>query len=248
MKACALGFPTILLVAATSALAAEPVTPLVTDAPVVLELFTSEGCSSCPPADALLGRLAQRRDLLPLAFHIDYWDYLGWKDLFDSPLATERQYAYGKALDAMVYTPQMVVDGAREAVGSDEAAVALAIDAEKVRPKLKLAVTRDGAGLYSVALPAGEASAGPASVYVALFDHLHETPIGRGENSGRKLSEFNIVRQWRKIGTWAGEAAVFPLDLSASSEAFDACAILVQDGSNGRLRGATAFALRQPGG
>jgi hypothetical protein len=244
MKACAFGIWAGLLVAADSALAVQPVTPLVDDAPVVLELFTSEGCSSCPPADALLGRLAERRDLLPLAFHIDYWDYLGWKDPFDSPLATQRQYAYGKALDAMVYTPQMVVDGAREAVGSDEAAVALAIDAEKPRAKLKLAVTRDGSGVYSVAIPAGDVGAGTASVYLAFYDHVHETPIGRGENSGRKLSEFNIVRQWRKIGTWTGQAAVLPLGLGAGAGAFDACAILVQDGSNGRLRGATAFALR----
>src|SRR5258708_16937579 len=107
------------------AAADQPVPATVADSPVVLELFTSEGCNSCPPADALLGQLAQQRDLLPLAFHIDYWDYLGWKDPFSSKLATARQSAYGRMLDVMVYTPQMVVDGARDAIGSDEAAVNL---------------------------------------------------------------------------------------------------------------------------
>src|SRR5580704_2978579 len=96
------------------ATADQPVPAMVADYPVVLELFTSEGCSSCPPADALLGQLAQQHDLLPLAFHIDYWDYLGWKDPYSSKLATARQSAYGRMLDVMVYTPQMVVDGARD--------------------------------------------------------------------------------------------------------------------------------------
>src|SRR5215469_6839521 len=168
-----------------SAMADQPVHPVVHDNPVVIELFTSEGCSSCPPADALLGRLAQRHDLLPLAFHIDYWDSLGWKDPFSARFATARQSAYGHMLDVMVYTPQMVVDGARDAIGSDEAAVNLAIEAERTRPKLKLEVLQDERGGLKVAIPAGKEQSAPISVYEALFDSSHVTPVGRGENSGR---------------------------------------------------------------
>src|SRR3954454_20934040 len=100
------------------------VPPTADETPVVVELFTSQGCSSCPPADALLGELSSRKDVLALAFHVDYWDYIGWRDSFAFPQATDRQYSYGHALGLnMVYTPQMVIDGARDAVGSDEAAV-----------------------------------------------------------------------------------------------------------------------------
>ena len=108
---------------------------------MVVELFTSQGCSSCPPADALLGKLSKRHDVLPLAFHVDYWDYIGWKDPYASKDATERQYGYGHALGLnMVYTPQMVIDGSQDVVGSDESAVLRAITASTIRKKLKLAI------------------------------------------------------------------------------------------------------------
>ena len=111
----------------------------VIDMPVVVELFTSQGCSSCPPADAYLGKLADRHDILPLAFHVNYWDYIGWKDPFASNIVTERQYSYGHALGLnMVYTPQMVIGGTHDAVGSDENAVSRAIEMDASRPKLKL--------------------------------------------------------------------------------------------------------------
>ena len=236
----------ISLVSSTAS-ADQPIPATVADFPVVLELFTSEGCNSCPPADALLGQLAQEHDLLPLAFHVDYWDYLGWKDPYSSNLATARQSAYGRMLDVMVYTPQMVVDGARDAVGSDEAAVNLAIEVERARPKLKLAVLRDARGGLRVAIPAGEGQLTPSSVYEAFFDSLHVTPVGRGENSGRTLTEFNIVRQWRKIGEWRGAATELSLDLGLQSNAFDACAIILQEGDNGPIRGATAFRLPKLG-
>jgi hypothetical protein len=226
----------------------QPVAPMVADDPVVLELFTSEGCNSCPPADALLGRLAQQRDLLPLAFHIDYWDSLGWKDPFSTKFATGRQSAYGRRLDVMVYTPQMIVGGARDAIGSDEAAVGLAIEAERARPKLKLTVLRDERGALTVAIPAGDGGSAPSSVYEGLFDITHVTPVGRGENSGRTLTEFNIVREWRKIGEWTGKPVALPLGLGPQPGAFDACAIILQQGSDGPIRGATAFRLQKSGG
>ena len=195
----------------------------VADYPVVLELCTSEGCNSCLPADALLGRLAQRHDLLPLALYIDYWDYLGWKDPCSSKFETTRQSAYGRLLDVMVYTPQMAVDGARDTV---------------------LTVLRGERGELKVALPAGEGQSAPASVYEVLFDSSHVTSVGRGENSGRTLTEFNIVREWRKIGEWTGRATEFPVSLGPQPAGFDACAIILQEGSSGPIRGATAFRLR----
>src|SRR5262249_1393689 len=127
----------VTLIAAAAA-GDELVEATVVDQPVVVELFTSQGCNSCPPADALLGKLARRKDVLPLAFHVDYWDYIGWKDPFASKEGTERQYNYGRALGLnMVYTPQMVIDGSQDAVGSDEGAVMRGIAASTIRKKLK---------------------------------------------------------------------------------------------------------------
>jgi hypothetical protein len=219
------------------------------DSPVVVELFTSQGCNSCPPADALLGKLAGRPDVLPLAFHVDYWDYIGWKDPFGFPAATDRQYAYGRSLGLhMVYTPQMVIDGARDAVGSDEGAVGKAIADEAARPKLKLSVWRDASGAYKVTIPADPAQKGTAAVWIALFDRAHKTPVGRGENAGRTLTEFNVVREWRKIGEWSGAETEIALDLTPDSDEYDACAVLVQLGGNGPIRGAVSFRMeKHPG-
>ncbi len=226
----------------------QPVPGTVDDMPVVVELFTSQGCSSCPPADSLLGKLAERHDVLPLAFHVDYWDYIGWKDPFASKISTERQYSYGHALGLnMVYTPQMVIGGTHDAVGSDESSVSRAIAADANRPKLKLSVVRDANGAYKVDIPAGTTGA-PATVWVALFDHAHKTLVQRGENSGSTLTEFNIVREWRKIGEWNGQAIEIALNLAPESDEYDACAVLVQEGGYGLIRGAASFHMEKPSG
>ena len=230
------------------AAADQPVPGTVSDMPVVVELFTSEGCSSCPPADALLGELASRHDILPLAFHVNYWDYIGWKDPFASRASTERQYSYGHALGLkMVYTPQMVIGGSHDAVGSDEGAVKQAIDADVNRPKLKISVWRDGHGGYHVSIPAGDA-AGPATVWLALYDHAHKTPVTRGENAGTTLTEFNIVREWREIGHWDGKPTEIALNLTPESDEYDACAVLVQENGFGPIRGAASFRMEKPAG
>jgi hypothetical protein len=235
--------------AVVAARADQPVPATVDDMPVVVELFTSQGCSSCPPADSFLGKLAGRHDVLPLAFHVNYWDYIGWKDPFASEAATERQYSYGHALGLnMVYTPQMVIGGTHDAVGSDEGSVTQAIDTDASRPKLKLTVLRDAAGAYKVEIPAGPAGAAPATVWLALFDHAHKTPVQRGENSGTTLTEYNIVREWRKIGEWNGQAAEIALKLTPESDEYDACAVLVQEGGFGPIRGAASFRMEKPAG
>jgi hypothetical protein len=226
----------------------QPVPGSVGDQPVVVELFTSQGCNSCPPAEALLGELAKRRDVLPLAFHVDYWDYIGWKDPYGSPDATDRQERYSRALGLnMVYTPQMVIDGAHDAVGSDQAAVTAAIATAAAQPKLKLAVLRDDQGSYKVEIPAGDPGNGPATVWLALYDHAHKTEVQRGENAGQTLVEFNIVREWHKIGMWDGRPTEIALNLTPESDEYDACAVLVQLGGNGPIRGAASFRMEKHG-
>jgi hypothetical protein len=200
------------------------------DAPVVVELFTSQGCSSCPPADAFLTDLARTRaDVLPLAFHVTYWDYLGWKDPYSLDAATARQREYAKHLgEDGIYTPQMVVDGTSGFVGSSrpEGTAAIASAAHK---QVIVSGTRDGQNLM-ITIGAGS---GQARVLLVGFDLTRETPIGRGENSGRTLTESNIVRSLTPIGTWAGSAVT----LRPSLPAGEAFAVLLQ-AEDGRIIGA----------
>src|SRR5215813_5505605 len=159
--------------------------------PIVVELFTSEGCSSCPPADALLAELATRPDVLALSFHVDYWDRLGWKDPFSSPAATERQQRYAGLLKlATVYTPQLIVDGKWQAVGSDRVEVERALATARHGPiEVPLALTADH-GLARIKLgPLGGPAAG--AVLLIGFDLRHGTAVARGENSGRTLANAN---------------------------------------------------------
>ena len=158
--------------------------------PVVLELFTSQGCSSCPPADALLGRLTRRPEVIALAWHVDYWDHLGWRDKFASRTATARQQAYARQLGGGVFTPALVVDGTKVVVGSERAAVEAAIAAAAALP---VAVTLSRAE-DTVAVAIGAAS-GPVRVQRIVYDPEHATEIGAGENDGERLREYHIVRE-----------------------------------------------------
>ena len=198
--------------------------------PVVAELFTSEGCSSCPPADALLVELARRPDVLALAFHVTYWNSLGWKDPFSLDLATARQRAYAAMLgESDIYTPELVVDGRQAVVGSDRAAVSMALDAasrEASAPRL-LRLRVGDAGLH-VDIAAGK---GAGTVWLVGFDHLHRTAIGRGENSGRTLLEANIVRAARPVGHWTGAA----LSLDAAAPEGEQVVALLQAGDGHML-------------
>jgi hypothetical protein len=180
--------------------------------PVLVELFTSQGCNSCPPADALLDELARRPGVIALAWHVDYWDGLGWKDRFSSHAATQRQYDYAHRLGQdNVYTPQLVIDGTAETVGSDSRAADAAIREAAVRdvagPSVTLGAGPDGAARVSV----GAGSKSPATVWLIGYDREQTTPIGRGENAGRSLTEYQVVRRARKLGAWTGDAVTFPL-------------------------------------
>jgi hypothetical protein len=165
-------------------------------APVLVELFTSEGCSSCPPADRLLGELDPHA--IVLGEHVDYWDRLGWRDRFSSAAFTERQQIYGKKfhLDS-VYTPEMVVDGATEFNGADGTRAAAEIARAEQRPKAKVKVSRSGSGLEVSVEDAPQS----ADVYEALVDKEATSQIGNGENKGRQLHHVAVVRSLRKIGS-----------------------------------------------
>jgi hypothetical protein len=202
----------------------------------VVELFTSQGCSSCPPADAYLIELSKgRRDVLPLAFHVTYWDQLGWKDPFSLPSATERQSQYGRRFGDGSYTPQIVVDGAAGMVGSHRSAVASAIERAKRESVTAAAVsvTRNGK-LVSIEVGSG---GGNGRVLLIGFDREHTTPIGRGENGGRTLTEANIVRSIRPVGQWSGR----PLKISEQfPEGQDVAVVL--EAPNGQVIGASRLA------
>jgi hypothetical protein len=201
--------------------------------PIVVELFTSEGCSSCPPADALLAELAGRPDVLALSFHVDYWDRLGWRDPFSSPAATERQQRYAELLRlATVYTPQMVVDGRWQAVGSDHAEVQRALDSAGhtvAEVPVALAIDR---GLAQIKLgAAGDPVSG--AVLLIGFDRRHVTAVQRGENSGRTLAHVDVVRGIEQVAQFHGQASVIEVPIHWSC---DRLAAIVQ-GSDGAILG-----------
>ncbi|MFM0312403.1 DUF1223 domain-containing protein [Paraburkholderia sp. RL17-383-BIF-A] len=182
--------------------------------PVVVELFTSEGCSSCPPADRLLSELSDTRtDVLPLAFHVTYWNRLGWKDPFSFDGADARQARYAQRFRGFEYTPEMVVDGKAELVGSDRSAAGTAIEHAKSDGVTAATVhaTRSNGGV-SVSIGRG---LGRAHVLLIGYDARHVTAIGRGENAGRTLTESNVVRSIVDIGQWSGAAVTLRADAVA---------------------------------
>jgi hypothetical protein len=172
--------------------------------PVVVELFTSEGCSSCPPADRLLTELARRPDVLALGFHVTYWNSLGWRDPWSLDAATSRQQLYAEVLhQADLYTPQLVVDGRQALVGSDAQGAEVAIRRARPAQAVALALTSDPGG---IAVTAG-VGAGEGRILLFGYDPAHVTAIGRGENAGRTLAEANIVRSVTLAATWRGVAS-----------------------------------------
>jgi hypothetical protein len=192
--------------------------------PVIVELFTSEGCSSCPPADALLTEFANKRhDVLPLAFHVTYWNSLGWTDPFSFEAATKRQEGYSNISAAGgPYTPQMVVDGTADVIGSyrDEVLHAIGAAASKVGDSVPVNVARDGTDA-TIKVGLGQ---GTGRVWLIGYDSRHTTPVGRGENAGQTLVESNVVRSLTTLGEWSGAV----LDLHHALPAGEHLAVLLQ--------------------
>ena len=212
---------------------------------IVVELYTSQGCNSCPPADEILGELAARDDVIALSFHIDYWDYLGWKDTFSSAEATSRQKQYARFLGARgVYTPQMVVGGVAHAVGSRRGRVEELIDAVAARggPQAEVELIEGEAGEILVRIGAAApdfTSDRKSAIWLVRFDSAQTVPIERGENAGRTITYHRVVRGIERIGWWKGEALELSLELADLRDGGrDGCAIVVQQGSHGQIFGA----------
>ena len=209
--------------------------------PAVVELFTSQGCSSCPPADAYVGELVRRHDVLALTFHVDYWDDLGWRDRFGLPEAVRRQRAYAEALKlASVYTPQIVVDGRRDFVGSDRGAIDRAVAEPRAGVAVGLSVN---GGDVLVDLGAGDQV--PASeVVLVAFQRSAVTAVGRGENAGRTLAEFNVVRDFRRLGRWDGRPQQWRCPIADLPRDATDVAVLVQPAGLAPIIGARSLNLR----
>jgi hypothetical protein len=204
--------------------------------PVVVELFTSQGCSSCPPADAVLAELAHRKDVLALGFHVDYWNNLGWKDPLTTPGATGRQNEYAAQFGRHeIYTPQIVVEGQRQAVGSNRGAVLQAISQSDSTAATSVAFAADG---RSVLIGAGT---GQGKVLVIRYVRSRTTQVQRGENAGRTAVDVNGVESFRTAGEWAGRALEIPID---PVDADHGLAVVVQ-GADGRILGAAALSTAQ---
>lgn len=208
----------------------------VVDQGTVVELFTSQGCSSCPPADEILAELADREHVIALALHVDYWDYIGWADDLADPMFTARQRAYAKAWDARnVYTPQMVVAGVTEFVGSHhvtalDSVASHVLDGDPVT----VGLSRSGDLLTIDAQAVG---AVPARAVVQVVRYTPEVvrAIERGENAGRTVVYRNVVTDWSVAGTWDTDR---PLALDVTVQGDAPVVVIVQDGANGPVLGA----------
>ncbi len=202
----------------------------------LIELFTSQGCSSCPTADKLLGELAGDPSLVALSVPIDYWDYLGWKDTLASPAHSARQRAYARVRgDRQVYTPQIVVNGSMHVLGSDRAAVERAIaQTDHNAPIMSLPVLISmGGDKLTVKVSSAENEHAGGEVWLCPLLKAASVAIGRGENRGRTVTYHNVVRRWLKLGDWTGTDASWNVPISdIKSDDIDAAAVMVQEGTH----------------
>jgi hypothetical protein len=201
----------------------------------VVELFTSQGCSSCPPADKLMGELAKDPSIVAMSLAIDYWDYLGWKDTLALAGHSKRQRAYAKARgDREVYTPQVVVNGIAHVIGSDRAAIDKTIQQTRQNATpLTLPVTMSIAdGKLTVHVPAGSEPQAQGEVWLCPISKVVPVAIGRGENRGHTLTYTNVVRGWVKLGDFTGKAESYSVPLASfQTSAIDQVAVVVQSGA-----------------
>jgi hypothetical protein len=213
------------------------VRPAHADPRAVLELFTSQGCSSCPPADKLIGELAKDPSIIALSMPIDYWDYLGWKDTLADARFSALQKAYSHMRgDRDVYTPQVVINGSEHIVGSDRAGIEQAIDqTRKADGVMSVPVTMTVTGKQinvSVAASRNGPAAMHGEVWICSVSKAVSIAIGRGENRGREITYHNVVRNLLKVGDWNGSPGTWSVPLeNISRDGVDAAAVYVQDGN-----------------
>lgn len=205
----------------------------------VVELFTSQGCSSCPPADAFLAELAERDDIIAVAFHITYWDYIGWEDPFATAWGTERQYSYARVLGrGYPYTPQMVVDGKHDLVGSNRGLVANALVASMAEANARVPVIlRREAGDLVVTLPARNVST-PLHIWLVRYSGPRETKVERGENRGSTLVDTNIAWHMELLGSWSGGAREIRAAIPRADNREGGIAVWLQEPGPGAIHGA----------
>src|SRR6056297_3529622 len=225
----------ILMTALAGLLALGALPGMAGERPVVVELFTSQGCSSCPPADAFLEELVERDDVLALSLHVDYWDYIGWKDTFASPDHTARQRGYAKANERkMVYTPQMIINGADHAVGTRLKDVGDLIDKHLARSGGDLSVdVREEGGVVHLTARTPSPRAMPLAVHLVRYLPEETVEIERGENAGKTITYVNIVTEMQTLAQWD---TLEPLELSFDRpEGVAALVILLQYVDHGTI-------------
>lgn len=218
----------------------------------VIELFTSQGCSSCPPADRLLGQLAANPSVVAMSLPIDYWDYLGWHDTLASPGNSARQRAYARMRgDREIYTPQLVINGTVHVPGGDQAAVAHAMaeaQAQSRTPSVPVTIAVGGGGLNVTVAAAATENSG--EVWLCEISRAVLVKINRGENGGRTVTYHNVVRRRVKLGDWNGELGRYNLPVaSIENDDVDTVAVIVQAGSvndPGAMLGGTIQPLHTP--
>ncbi|MEX0349920.1 MAG: DUF1223 domain-containing protein [Paracoccaceae bacterium] len=204
------------------------------DNPVVVELYTSQGCSSCPPADAIMHELAQREDVIGLALHVDYWDYIGWKDEYADPAHTKRQQGYARSGGrSMIYTPQMIVGGQEDVVGARERELTSLIEAHLAAPdRAMVSATRNGDAVSISVEPYDRPAQGEYIVQLVRYAPMKHASIRRGELAGHELDYANVVESWDQVGNWDGLA---PIELKAALSGDLPAVVLVQAAGHGPI-------------
>ncbi|MBR1192900.1 DUF1223 domain-containing protein [Bradyrhizobium sp. AUGA SZCCT0240] len=226
--------------------------PAHADPRAVVELFTSQGCSSCPPADEIIGELAKDPNVIALSMPIEYWDYLGWKDTLADSRFSARQKAYSQMRgDRDVYTPQVIVNGSAKVVGSDRAGIDSAIQhTQKAAGVMSVPVTMTLSGKHiNVSVAASNApTSSQGEVWICSVSKAVPISIGRGENRGRQVTYYNVVRNILKVGDWNGNSGSWTVPLeNISRDGVDAAVVYVQDGNRekpGPMLGAAYTPLR----
>ena len=215
----------------TPALAQQQTAAPPLSSPVVLELFTSQGCNSCPPADALMQDWLRQPNVIPISLHVDYWDYLGWKDTLSKKGHGIRQQDYARNSGKReVYTPQVVVNGKFMVVGSDRKAVEKAL--EKARRMQSVAIQAEknkSTGNWQIKVPAVTGFEGEAKLVLCRYDSQHEVAIERGENTGKTLNYLNVARSWGDLGRWTGQSASYDVpDLTGTDWGRQGAMVMLQ--------------------
>ena len=226
--------------------------PAHADPRAVVELFTSQGCSSCPPADKILGELSRDPSVIALSLPIDYWDYLGWKDTLADSRFSARQKAYSHMRgDRDVYTPQMIVNGSAQAIGSDRSSIEGAINetsrADGVM-SVPVTLTLSGKQIHVTVAASKAATAAHGEIWICSVSKAVPISIGRGENRGREITYYNVVRNLLKVGDWNGSPGSWSVPIeNISRDGVDAAVVYVQDGNRdkpGPMLGAAYTPLR----